>query len=216
MAKIPANPKIHHITHASNLPRIVRAGRLWSDAKRVEFSLDCEIVGMSSIKQRRQRLPVTCHPGTTVGEYVPFYFCPRSIMLYILYMGNYPELSYHGGQRPIVHLQADLHTVVKWADTNDVRWALSDRNAGAYFASFYTGLEHLDRVDWDAVHADDFRAMEVKEGKQAELLVYESFPWNLVEKVGVMDQRIAEEVRASLTEATHEPLVSVEQSWYYP
>jgi ssDNA thymidine ADP-ribosyltransferase DarT-like protein len=85
---IPLEPKIYHITHMNNLPRILEAGVLWSDAKRLELGLVCDIVGMSGIKQRRiQELPVPCHPGTKVGHYVPFYFCLRSIMLYILCMG---------------------------------------------------------------------------------------------------------------------------------
>jgi len=66
-----------------------------------------------------------------VGQYVPFYFCPRSVMLYILHMGNNPGLTYHGGQSPIVHLQADLGTVLDWVETEDRRWAFSKGNAGA-------------------------------------------------------------------------------------
>ncbi len=70
---------------------------------------------MSEIKKNRLQYPVKCHEGDTVGEYVPFYFCPRSIMLYILYRGNHPGLTYHGGQGPIVHLQANAETVAAWA-----------------------------------------------------------------------------------------------------
>jgi hypothetical protein len=78
----PDHPKIFHITHVDNLQEIARTGVLWSDARRGEFRLDCRIVGMATIKERRRReLQVKCHPGTMVGEYVPFYLCPRSIML---------------------------------------------------------------------------------------------------------------------------------------
>src|SRR5438094_4220821 len=93
---MPAEPKIYHITHVDNLPRILEAGVLWSDAKRLELGIDCEIVGMSSIKQRRiQELSVSCHPGTKVGHYVPFYFCPRSVMLYILYISPFAQSTPH-------------------------------------------------------------------------------------------------------------------------
>ena len=44
----------------------------------------------------------------------------------------------------------------------------------------------LHEVDWDAVHATDFRSTDVKEGKQAEFLVHESFPFDLVEQIGVL------------------------------
>jgi hypothetical protein len=55
------------------------------------------------------------------ADCVPFYFCPRSIMLYILYQANDPELTYRGGQGPIVHLEADLRASVAWADQNKKR-----------------------------------------------------------------------------------------------
>ncbi len=113
MTGIPARPKIFHITHASNLQRIIEEGALWSDAQRITQKLETKIVGMSTIKQRRlEELVVSCHSGTKVGEYVPFYFCPRSIMLYILHQGNHPDLDYSEGQEPIIHLQADLHDTI--------------------------------------------------------------------------------------------------------
>ncbi|MEX1232534.1 MAG: DarT ssDNA thymidine ADP-ribosyltransferase family protein [Planctomycetaceae bacterium] len=44
MTTVPANPKIYHITHIDNLSKIVADGKLWSDAKRLEKSLDCKLV----------------------------------------------------------------------------------------------------------------------------------------------------------------------------
>lgn len=216
MAKVPANPKIYHITHMRNLPQIVEAGVLWSDAKRVELGLDCEIVGMSRIKNRRLgEIDVGCHPGTKVGDYVPFYFCPRSIMLYILHMGNHPDLSYEEGQAPIVHLQADLRAVVDWATRQQRRWAFSDRNAGTFYVKFFADLAQLDQVNWTAVNATDFRASHIKDGKQAEFLVYESFPWQLVEKIGVKDAKIADDVQRTIAKVAHRPQVKIEPAWYY-
>jgi len=88
----PTNPKLYHITHVQNLPSILVASCLSSDARRIAQGLVTTNVGMTKIKERRLALEVECHPGTKVGEYVPFYFCPRSIMLYLLYRGNHPEL----------------------------------------------------------------------------------------------------------------------------
>jgi hypothetical protein len=48
---------------------------------------------MSTIKQRRLALPVTCHPDDHVGDHVPFYFCPRSIMLFVIHCA--PPLACH-------------------------------------------------------------------------------------------------------------------------
>lgn len=93
-------------------------------------------IGMSNIKRRRLALPVRCHPGDRVGDYVPFYFCPRSVMLFVIYCANARELTYRGGQGPIVHLEADLRAVIAWAEEAGRRWAFTLSNAGANYAEF--------------------------------------------------------------------------------
>lgn len=216
MSQPPDAPKIYHITHVDNLRSISTSGVLLSDAEVSRRSLSHEKVGMSAIKARRLgELVVSCHPGTKVGEYVPFYFCPRSIMLYLFHRGNHPDLEYSGGQRPLVHLEAELHEVVEWAKTKGIRWAFSDRNAGTRYASFYKDLNRLNHLDWNAVAATDFRDALIKEGKQAEFLVHESFPWSLIRRIGTCDRIIAEQAEQALRGASHRPVVSIERGWYY-
>lgn len=216
VARIPAHPKIYHITHMRNLSQIVEAGVLWSDAKRIELGLDCDVVGMPKIKERRlNEIKVACQAGTLVGDYVPFYFSPRSIMLFILHKRNHPDLNYTEGQQPIVHLQADLHAVVRWAEAHHRRWAFSDRNAGTYYCKFYADIAQLDEVNWDAVAATDFRDSTVKEGKQAEFLVYESFPCELIERMGVLDRSAARQATEVISAAGLDFTVDVKKSWYY-
>ena len=215
MAEVPAQPKIYHITHIDNLDQILSNQKLWSDAWRLGQDLDCKIIGMSDIKLRRlKELEVHCHLGTTVGQYVPFYFCPRSIMLYIMYKGNHPNVTYRGGQGPILHLQADLNSTVQWANQCGIPWAFTDRNAGDLLANFYNDLSCLAQINWAAVAATDFRNMLISVGKQAEFLMYESFPWKLIEKIGVISEQRKEQVLHKL-EHTTIPLVSVEKTWYY-
>jgi ssDNA thymidine ADP-ribosyltransferase, DarT len=189
MASVPPSPKIYHITHIDNLPSIAASMGIVSDANRIASGLSCSLLGMSTIKQRRlDEIDVSCHSGTTVGQYVPFYFCPRSIMLYILHMGNHPDVTYKGGQQPIIHLQADFNTVVHWANSNTVRWAFSNGNAGARLTTFHNHPSKLGEIDWGAVASTDFRDAKVKEGKQAEFLLFDVFPWTLIEKIGTINQ----------------------------
>lgn len=211
----PAQPKIYHITHVDNLPSIIADGGLVSDAEMIARGGPTAEIGMSAIKRRRLRLPVDCHPGDHVGDYVPFYFCPRSIMLYVIHCANHPELSYRGGQGPIVHLEADLHDVVGWADASNRRWAFSLSNAGAVYAQFRASLADLHELDWEAVAATDFRSEQVKEGKQAEFLVRDFFPWGLVTRIGVRSIDAKSQADAVLSEATHHPKVEVRRGWYY-
>ncbi len=165
----PNDPKLYHIVHVNNLASIIAEGCLWSDAE-MRNRQGYTPIGMETIKQRRLALPVSCHKTTYVGDYVLFYFCSRSIMLYVIYCRNHPELVYRGGQEPIVHLEANLHETVRWAEANGLRWAFSLSNAGAVYTSFRSRLDRLNEINWDAVAARDFRPADVKEGKQAEFL----------------------------------------------
>jgi hypothetical protein len=211
----PAQPKIYHITHVENLPSILQAGGLWSDVVMLERGGPTASIGMGSIKQRRMSLPLKCHQGDNVGEYVPFYFGPRSIMLYLIHMANHPELAYRGGQGPIVHLEADLTETIDWANSDGRRWAFTLSNAGAAYAEFRDDLGQLHEVNWVAVRDTSFRDPVVKEGKQAEFLVYEFFPWELVRRIGVHSPAIHSQVVRAMAGRAHRPEVEVRPNWYY-
>lgn len=215
MSQPPDRPKIYHIVHADRLASIVAEGHLWCDALMKQRQVPGSVIGMNEIKRRRLELPVRCHPGDCVGDYVPFYFCPRSIMLYVIHCANHPDLAYRGGQAPVVHLEADLQATVEWANANGRRWAFSLSNAGAAYAEFRADLAQLDEIDWTTVAATDFRSAEVKEGKQAEFLLQHSFPWTLVERIGVSSAAVAQQVANTLGPAAHRPAVQVLRGWYY-
>lgn len=212
----PPNPaRIYHITHVDNLASIVSDNGLQSDAEMMARGGPQVAIGMSAIKQRRMDLPVKCHPGRLVGEYVPFYFCPRSVMLYLLYRANHPDLAYRGGQDPVVHLEADLRATASWATNSALDWAFSLSNAGAAYAEFRSTLAQLADIDWAAVGNSDFSTPPVKERKQAEFLVQRFFPWDLVERVGVRTAQTQGQVRAALAGAAHQPPVDVLPQWYF-
>lgn len=215
MTQRPIPTKIYHITHVENIASIVDTGGLVSDAKMIERGGPAVPVGMGEIKERRLGLPVKCHPDDKVGEYVPFYFCPRSIMLYIFYMDNREGLTYHGGQRPMVHLELDVDKVVEAADAADVRWAFTNANAAAGYAEFGSTIEELGMVDWEAVPLNDFRSGRVKEAKQSEFLVKDVVPWEFVERIGVHSEDYREQAVEALEDAQHRPPVSVQHGWYF-
>ena len=169
---------------------------------------------MSGIKQRRMtELTLASHPGLYVGQCVPFYFCPRSVMLYLIHQGNNLELTYRGGQAPIVHLEADLHRAVGWAEANDRRWAFTLSNAGARYFEDRSDLGGLGEINWEAVNAKDWR--QCKEGKQAEFLLEQCFPWTLVERIGVQNNAVYQQVCRDLQGTAPRPVVEIKQDWYY-
>ena len=49
-------------------------------------------------------------------------------MLYMLHMGNHPDIHYLKGQEPIIHLVAGMKKTVEWAKSNDLRWGNGARH----------------------------------------------------------------------------------------
>ena len=218
---IPENPKIYHILHWDKLASVIDSGGLLCDAVIANDPPIGTTIGMTNIKRRRIRKPVVCHWGTKVADYVPFYFCPRSVMLNAIHHKNRnpnsraSSLSYIGGQEPVVHLESDLHQVVDWADGDRRRWAFSTINASANGAQFYSDLAKLSEINWSAVEADVWNRSGIKEAKQAEFLVYGFFPWHLVYRIGVINTQVRQRVVSIVNDANHRPEVIVERDWYY-
>ncbi len=217
---VPKHPKLYHICHVDRLTSIVADGCLWSDAEIAQRKPPGTTIGMSQIKHRRlHELQLASHPGLFVGQCVPFYFCPRSIMLYLISRANHAELTYRGGQGPIVHLQFDMRAVVEWAEEEGHRWSFTLSNAGAYYFEDRADLNCLGELNWDAIGADRWSGggicATVKEGKQAEFLVERSTPWSLVEIIGVHSEAVYRQANTAMPREGHRPEVMVKREWYY-
>lgn len=203
---------IYHITHVRNLPGIMETGRLWSDRHMSKRRTNTRI-GYDHIKRRRLEINVPCHPGTKVGDYVPFYFCPRSVMLFVIDCGN-AELTYKGGQHDIVHLVSTVEATIETAAGRP--WAYSDGNAGACYTAFHADVSRInDILDRNAISARDWREPAVKNRKQAEFLVHDFLAWEAFHEIGVIDESAAAQARDAMAKASHQPPVNVHRDWYY-
>ena len=134
-------------------------------------------------------------------------------MLYLIHKANHPELDYRGGQGPIVHLEADLHEAVAWAERHERRWAFTLSNAGSRYFQDRCDLAQLGEIDWDAVQARNWQGRA--DGKQAEFLAEQSFPWTLVRRVGVYSVEAYNGATEAMRSADHQPAVAIQPEWYY-
>ena len=209
-----ASPKIYHIVHIDRLPSIIADGVLWCDAEMEKKEPVGTTIGIPKLKRQRRQNPIKCHNSQlTVGECVPFYFCPRSVMLYLIYCQNNNELVYRGGQEPIIHLEADMMKTVAWAKKNNTRWAFTFQNAAAYYFEDSNDIERLQELDWKAINATFWR--DCLEKKQAEFLLERSFPWELIERIGVCSTRIYKVAQDALQKTPHRPRLEVKSDRYY-
>jgi len=200
---------IYHITHVDNLVSIVAAQALWSDAQRIQQGFESANIGYSHIKARRLKRPITVSVGGMLGDFIPFNFCPRSIMLYVVSQGH---TDYTAGQQPIIHLVSSIDTIV----ANARPWAFTDIHADLGYASQFDSLDDLGEVDWGVMPIQQWGGdSELKEKRQAEFLVHDWCPWNAIVEIGVIDNAVAAKVQAVLANAAHKPNVVVHRDWYY-
>lgn len=168
-------------------------------------------IGHVHIKERRLNRAVPIGPKGTVGEYVPFYFAPRSPMLFVISRGGVE--GYDEGQRPVIYLQTTAESVKQAG----LRWVFTEGHADMQFTDFFDDLKDLTKVDWNLMQAkywnDTNDDPDRKRRRQAEFLVYNFFPWELISYIGVYDLSTADTVGEII--GGNIPTVEVRQGWYY-
>ena len=203
---VPEKLPIYHITDVANLPGILVEDGLHSDAAMA--ARDPTVIGYNHIKKRRLReITVPCCGNRFVGQFVPFYFCPRSPMLYTINRGNTGRPP--GCQRTILHLVSTLAVGI----AINRPWAVSDGNAGSFYATFDNQTLAIATLDWDAIGATDWRGKTHQ--KSAEFLVAYFFPWSGIRQIGCQNSTVAREIADVLRKHAHCPAVEVKPEWYY-
>jgi hypothetical protein len=202
-------PDIYHITHMKNLKRIIEEGGLHCDRKAQD--LKSVNIGHQHIKQRRLNRPVPLAPKGTVGDYVPFYFASRSPMLYVISRGGVE--GYSDGQKPVIYLRSTAEAV----ERAGLRWVFTEGHADMDYTDFFDDLKDLNKIDWALMQAqywnDTNDDPDRKRRRQAEFLVHNFFPWELVSYIGVYDRSIAETVGEVIKGGN--PEVGIQRGWYY-
>lgn len=204
---------IYHITHISNLPRIVAEGGLWCDVEVERQGLAAQSVAHAHIKQRRKAKAVTCGAGGMLADYVPFYFAARSPMLYSIHKG-YVQ-GYDGGQQQVLHMVSSAEAIGEAG----LEYAFTDGHAVMTLTKFFADLADLNKVDWTVMplkYWNDTQAdPDRKRRRQAEFLVRRFVPFEHFTEIGVCTKATADPVLAELAGRNPAPAVNVRPTWYY-
>lgn len=200
---------IYHITHVKNLQRVIAEGGLHCD--RHAQKVKSVNIGHMHIKERRLNRVVPVGPGGTVGDYVPLYFAPLSPMLFAISRGAVE--GYAEGQKPVIYLRSTVEAVTDAG----LSWVFTEGHADMRFTDFFDDLKDLEKIDWDLMKArywnDTNDDPDRKRRRQAEFLVQNFFPWQLVSYIGVYDRSIAETVSDIIKGGS--PEIGVQRGWYY-
>lgn len=204
--------QIFHITHVDNLALILERGEICCDCTRVEQEIKARNIGYAHIKERRKSRVITKGPGGLLWEYTPFYFAPRSPMLYVISRGNVP--GYDEGQEPVVHLVAEAEVIAEAG----LGFVITNGHAEMEISEQFGDLVDLGRVDWEIMGKKYWNDTEEDNDRlrrrQAEFLVHGACPWELIQEVAVMSDSLAQRVKA-IVSGTEGPRVVVRRNWYY-
>jgi len=171
-------------------------------------------IAHENIQDRRARTEVPCGVGGYLHDYVPFYFAPRSPMLYAIHKQNVD--GYSGGQKPIIHLVSQIEAI----ENSEIAFAFTDGHGIMDYTDFYDDLYALSHViDWELMESkywfDTPDDPNRKCKRQAEFLVHEFCPWNLIKEIGVINLTMQTQVREILQKFNIQTPIKVYSNWYY-
>jgi hypothetical protein len=207
---------VAHFTHVDHLATVIEHGLLSDTAAHAVGVLTTEVGNLGIKDQRRQRA-VPLPPGGVVADYAPFYFAPRSPMMFRIAKGGVD--SYQGGTARLIYL---VTTLERLHDLG-LQPILTDRNAALRYAEYRafdpTDLLDDDFIDWRLMGQKDWyntpEEPQRKERRMAEALVHERVTWDAITEIGTQSEIVATEVRAILAAARSSIPVIVRPHWYF-
>ena len=204
---------VFHITAIKNLESLIHSGYIYSQDSCGGHEVVPERIGYASLKDRRSRTPVPCFEGTFLSQFVPFYFAPRSPMLYAIHQNQVEDCSY--GQEDVIHLVFKLDAINK----ANLDFAFTDGHAVMEISKFYKDLEDLSQIDWSLMRSKYWNDTEDdgdrKRRRQAEFLILDKVPIGLLAGIAVIgsDQQVL--VKGILAKYGVSKSVKVLKNWYY-
>jgi hypothetical protein len=205
---------IAHFTHVRNLQGILAAGCLCADSGVDRVSgLIVEAADLD-IKSSRRTIRVSLPPFGCVADYVPFYFAPRSPMLYKLAKNG--VATYTEGQDPLIYLLSTVETVA----ATGLPWLFSDGNCAATVTQVFNDLSLLASVvDWEVmgmrIWKNTAEDPDRVRRRMAEFLVHGRVPVSCLAEIAVRNLGTKSQVERILEAHSISLPVRVEPDWYF-
>lgn len=210
---IPKPTYIYHITDVANLDSILNNKGLISYNQMLRNDIIYTNIAHGNIQDMRANRKVPLPPFGNLHDYVPFYFGPRSPMLYTISRGN--VAGYTHGQGHVIYLV----TTVEEINRMNYPFVFTDGHAIMVFSAFFNNIDYLNYIDWDIMFSqywnDTVDYPDRKRKRQAEFLVYQSLSWQSIKEIGVIDERMKQFVTAIIQKNRLQTPVYVRPEWYY-
>lgn len=170
--------------------------------------LQHEVIANQDVQLRRERTKIPVGNGGNLHDYVPFYFAPRSPMLYYLYKQMLQ-------QEDVVYFM----TSVRAMQQIGLDLIFTDAHAIRRLTNFYTDPVYLNRIDWEVMTSDFWNDinedMSRKARRQAEFLVHQYVPMSACIGSAVFNEQVNAKVEKIVQDVGSELPVAVRKQFYY-
>jgi len=134
-------------------------------------------------------------------------------MLYSIYKGNVEGCTRN--QEDLIYVVSTVQRIKEAG----IEFVFSDGHGIMSFTNYYDDFSNLDKIDWPLMEAKYWHDTDAnpdrKRRRQAEFLIYQNFPWDLVSEIGVLTIQMKEYVETLLDDSGYNTQVRIEPDWYY-
>jgi hypothetical protein len=205
------NAWVFRIVHITNVTWILDNGLHCRNSNAAD---PCFVqIGNADLIDRRRYRPLKGPYGGVLGDYIPFYFTPLSLMFYNIKTG------WNGIQKrnnsEIAILVASLHDLKK----ANRSFVFTDRHAYLKTAQVFDDLGHLDKIDWTVLQRRDFKRdpenPEKVERYEAEALMHRHLPCDALREIVCWNAENATALQSEITKRNLNLKVSSKPGWYF-
>lgn len=204
----------YRITHIQNLPLILQHGIV---GKHHPLASNAFIaIGNPEIIDVRSITPVKIDGYGMIGDYVPFYFTPKSIMQYIIIKGHHAPLVPKRNPEELLVIRCLINELAKLP-----RWFFTNGQANIKdgTVTHFNDLQHLGTIDWEAIQSSNFSKSDGDYDRprryQAEFLVHSQVPVTCIESLNVYNQAAKTYVQAQLTKNNITLPVNIQPLYFF-
>lgn len=213
MSQINKNKKYcYRVTHIRNLPLILENGIVTKN--HANASDEYIHIGNPEIIDVRSTTPVKINGYGNMGEYVPFYFTPKSIMLYNIITGYWHPLVPKRNRDEIMVIRCLIENLAQLP-----RWFFTDGQGNDMTSNHLNTLSQLNKIDWKSIQQGDFSksAEDFDRARryQAEFLVHDQVPIRSIESLNVYDDKAAQYVTEILEQNNINLAVNIQPKYFF-
>ena len=188
---------IFHMTAIENLDSICKQQSLFAFNKLINHS-EFKSIANQDVQNRRREKQVQLSPFGTLHDYVPFYFAPRSPMLYANTKGS--NLESLTEQEKIIYLTTDIQTILK----NKLLYIFFEKPLVGLFARYWHN-------DYNNEKSPFWR--QRKEIRQAEFLIFKKIELKYIQEIVTFDETSCDIVKSKLMNENIN--VRVDKTFYF-